>query len=450
MWAANVSREDFLGIIQGELPRHFKPILIESVEHSLDASGIGLLWVNDPSDYPFPSVALIPDEKQNDFLAWVASFLSGVRPFTAFCRVTDLPAARALTRPSKIPRLNQRTLSALVGAVVGEATVYTRGARLERSVAFKACTSTLSFAVLKAYSLGLEVDVKYTARLWSLARKLTKQQGLPVESNEVHAPLEGILAVLDGSRLRYAKEIEGLPQVLSELFFDYANAGVVSDDALSSFGQRFGNLEDVVPHMRDPREERIQYLEHALRQLASIRDRQAASFAAGLLTSQVAPGTFEHLKLLQQHAASLPLAFMWYAVFAGLHDKSTLLNFADGVGRRLVQEITRRESILDTPRCDVSIAELQVLSREASELDLRTSGTAHIEVEILPCVVSSMRASARGADSTQGQLFRTAATNDDIADWVDDMDGAVDRLMKTQERLHRILGTQGKKGKRKF
>jgi hypothetical protein len=448
MWAATVSREEFLGIIQGELVRTKGAREIESLEHWHDTSGIVLLWADDPSLYTFPSVVLVSDDKQNDFLAWVAGFLSGIRPFTAFCRVTDLPTAKSLmkARPQKPP---QRTLAALVGAVVGEATSYTRGSRLERPAAFRACASTLSFAVLKALCVGLNVEVDFIGRLWLIARRLTNQQALPVDLDDVRQPLGALLAVLEGGTLSYGHEIEGLPRGLSELFFEYAQTGRMRENSFADLGRSFDGLQDASVHMQDTREHRIQYLDHALRQVALSRDKQAAAFLAGLLTSQVAPGSFDHLKLLQQYSPALPLAFMWYGVFAGLHEKTTMLNFADGIGRRLVREIIRPENLLDSPHCDVSVAELQVLSRDVAEVDLRTTSSAHLEIELLPCVVSSMRATSRHPDFTQPPLLQTFAAEDDIADWLGDMDSAIDRITKAQQRLHRILGLQNKKPKRK-
>lgn len=448
MWAATVSREDFLGIIQGEVSRTKGAREIESLDNWYDTSGIVVLWADDPSLYTFPSVVLVSSDSQNDFLAWVAAFLSGIRPFTAFCRVADFPTAKALMK-AQLPRPPQRMLAASVGAVVGEATAYTRGFRLERPAAFKACASTLSFAVLKAFCLGINLDVDYVGRLWLLARKLTNQQKLPIGLEDIRQPLGALLAVLEGGTLSYGSKIEGLPPALSELFFEYARTGRVSASSFAILEERFDNLHDASTHMQDTREERIQYLDHALRQIASVRDRQVSSFVAGFLTSQVAPGSFDHLKVLQQYSSTLPLAIMWYGVFAGLHEKTTMLNFAEGVGRRLVREITRPEDLLDNPRCDVGVVELQVLSREVTEIDLRTTSSAHLEIEILPCVVSSMRATPRHSDVAQPQLFQTPPVEDDIADWLHDMDGAVDRIVRTQERLHRILGLQNQKPKRK-
>jgi hypothetical protein len=60
-----------------------------------------------------------------------------------------------------------------------------------------------------------------------------------------------------------------------------------------------------------------------------------------------------------------------------------------------------------------------------------------------------MRATSRHPDFAQPQLLQTHAVEDDIADWLYEMDGAVDRIVRSQERLHRILGLQNKKPKRK-
>src|SRR5260370_9656370 len=140
--------------------------------------------------------------------------------------------------------------------------------------------------------------------------------------------------------------------------------------------------------MEDTREERIQYLEASLGVLKVSQDRVTSSFGAGLLMSQVAPGTLDHFKIIQPLSSDLPLAFMWYGVFAGLHEKTTILNYGDGIGRRIVRELIRPEDFLERPNCDIAVAELEVLSRDVSDSDFRAGLSRNLEVDVPPCHVS--------------------------------------------------------------
>lgn len=389
-----------------------------------------------------------PTQAKNSFCL---SFLAGIRPFTAFCRVTDLHTARSFLAARR-PQLSPRTLASIVGAIVGEATAYVRGTKLEPRVALKAFTSTLSFSVLKMFCLGIPLDLDRVGRAWTQARYLTKQQNLPMGLDEVRQPLDALLTVLETDHSRYevqAGHIQDLPPDFGHFFGEYAETGNASEYSLRFINDYYPQLHDLASRMKDTREERIQYLEYALRELAQSRDRTSSSFVAGFLTSQVAPGTLDHLKMLQPFGASFPLSFMWYGVFAGLSEKTSILNFAEASARRVMRELTRVESLLDTPKCDIAVGELQVLSRDVSEPDFRSISSGHLEVEILPCIISSMRAAPRDSDIKQPQLFSQPPLPDDVLDTVADLDNAVERVVKAQQRLHRQLGLQFTKQKRK-
>src|SRR5260370_36993180 len=131
MWVASANREEFLGTVQGELPRTKRPREVDSLEsiHDSDSNFI-LIWADNPESDAFPVTVLVPNQKQNDFFGWVGAFLSGIRPFTSFCRVSDLETAQHFFK-SRPRRVSNKVLTRLFGAISGEGGAYTRRASPE-------------------------------------------------------------------------------------------------------------------------------------------------------------------------------------------------------------------------------------------------------------------------------------------------------------------------------
>ncbi len=448
MWVASANREEFLGTVQGELPRTKRPREVDSLEsiHDSDSNFI-LIWADNPESDAFPVTVLVPNQKQNDFFGWVGAFLSGIRPFTSFCRVSDLETAQHFFK-SRPRRVSNRVLAGLVGAIIGEAAAYTGGARLDRPNAFKTYAATLSFATVKSFCLGTLGDRDQLPKAWSRARELTRQQSTPVGVEDVRRPLTALITALEGERSLWGGEVKGVPKDFADVFLDFVNSGRLSDRLLRVVADLYPELSDASTRMQDTREERIQYLESSLGVLKASQDRVTSSFVAGLLMSQVAPGTLDHFKIIQPLSSDLPLAFMWYGVFAGLHEKTTILNYGDGIGRRIVRELIRPEDFLERPKCDIAVAELEVLSRDVSDSDFRAGLSGQLEVEVAPCVVSQMRVVTRQPES-QASGSQPSAFAAEFPEWVDDFDAVLDRMLRAQQHLHRLLGIQSKKTRRK-
>lgn len=448
MWVSSANREEFLAAVQGEVSPTRRLREVDSLESIHDSdSNFTLIWADNPEIDAFPAIVLVPSQKQNDFFGWVGAFLSGIRPFSSFCRVSDLRTAQDFFR-SRPRRLGNRVLAGLVGTIIGEAAAYTGGAKLDRPNAFKTYAATLSFATVKSFCLGTLADKDQIPKAWFRARELTRQQSTPVGIEEVRRPLTALITALEGERSLWGGEVKGVPKDFAGVFLDFVNTGRLSDRLLGAVGDRYSELSDAPIRMQDTREERIQYLESSLRVLHASQDRGTSSFVAGLLMSQVAPGTLDHFKILQPLSSDMPLAFMWYGLFAGLHEKTTILNYGDGIGRRIVRELKRPEGLLERPKCDIAVAELEVLSRDVSDSDFRAGLSGQLEVEVAPCVVSQMRVVARQSEP-QVPIGQGSGFSAEFPEWVEDFDAVLDRMVRSQQHLHRLLGIQSKKSRKK-
>jgi len=111
------------------------------------------------------------------------------------------------------------------------------------------------------------------------------------------------------------------------------------------------------------------------------------AFATALVASLCKPGSLQQYNLLRDHSTPSPEALLWFGLIQGLHRPSDVLNIADGLGRRVLRDALQPERVLDRPRCDISLIELEVLSRGRTSA-FRTSAANQICVEIQPAVYS--------------------------------------------------------------
>ena len=68
---------------------------------------------------------------------------------------------------------------------------------------------------------------------------------------------------------------------------------------------------------------------------------------------------------------------------------------ADGAGprrRRVLRNLLRHETLLDPPQCDVALPELEAIAGSEGPMpDFLVGNHARMEVEVAPCVTSTMR-----------------------------------------------------------
>src|SRR5262245_5591499 len=93
MWISEVTRKELLEIF--ELAGESTPVIVSRRTRPPGAfrpTDHVLIWKNDPKlRSELPVGLLLSPGSVNDFLAWASTYLQSVRPFTAFCRVTDDP-----------------------------------------------------------------------------------------------------------------------------------------------------------------------------------------------------------------------------------------------------------------------------------------------------------------------------------------------------------------------
>ncbi|MEI8020377.1 MAG: hypothetical protein WCH39_19400 [Schlesneria sp.] len=458
-----ITLPELFNIAQGEGERKAEHSSPQNLGDAVSAIGaIGAIWREKRLNVcTFPSAVVIDDSRRRSFLAWVATYLPQLRPFTAFCRVLSPQALDACARreaETDMPSLGLLE-EACLGLVFGELATLTNGSLDFRNVSFAGCGATLSYAVMRTLALGEQaVNVREIATRWSHARVLMKNPGLPLDAEQVVLPWSVLLELRDldpNSNHMSSHEYKDLRIACEEIF----QSGKISLAQWRRLTNGW-NTEGAVAILDKPREERVVTVRRLIESLAmqSTFDRTTRAFLAGYLVNQIGPGSFEHFPMLLPFHIQLPGVLMWYGLCAGLRRKGFLRNLSGSLGRRILREAVRRESFLDQPQCDVSLAELEVLTGSGIiRGDLRITNLAHVVIELSPCINTIVRllpteateeARVSAPASSQRKLFddeplemRRALS--ELWTVLNELDGIKERISKY------VAPTEQKKTKRK-
>lgn len=396
MWAVQAGRKTLLDLLgrQPSLPPVEKVLdpkrlrLLESSDELL------LIWGNEPvrsadgslNGEQLPEAIVVRPDQTRELIAWITTVAGGYRPFTAFVRIIDPEVAQHAIEP-KLPSLNRFEDSA-AGLIIAEALTLSAAQRSVSGLSLLPCQSTYSYSFARAFALGYMHNGKDPiAAPFGLAKRLTRQpprrvpdevlsttlrvlSGLAAESSILERSLGVPPFIWETCReLQFEREVKRSWHLLSD-------AGVLPQQSLDE--------------LRGPREHRVKAFERIL-QSPDRMDALTASFLAGLLADQIAPGTFEHVDLLLPYLNRYPTALLWYGLCAGLHRDSEVQQVGNCLGRRLVRDLLIPDPILSRPKYDLSVDELQVHLDREEPLDFRTASQNHVSVELLPGVPAYMK-----------------------------------------------------------
>jgi len=179
--------------------------------------------------------------------------------------------------------------------------------------------------------------------------------------------------------------------------------------------------------MHGPRENRVVAFERFISQIEGMtsEDSEPMSFAIGYLASRIAPGTIRHYSVLSPLTRRYSTAALWYGFCAGFGEAETDTGGRQGLdlptsARRILRDLVRSDSILDSPVCDIGVLELAALSHtSAAPLDgliTTTPGTAVVELAPGVCTSANVASKpvAEGLPRTARERHTIAAIGQQI------------------------------------
>jgi len=341
-----------------------------------------LVWKKDTPNQYFPIYICTSRGKSKEFLAWAATYLKQLRPFSTFIRVVDVDEFDII-RYIHSSNLSFGFKNALVGLVIGEILDNQKLAKIKHLNPM-AAKSTLSSVIAKLIINNLPYNKSEIIRMYGTALNLA---GVPNSISYVMGVWMNLLPILN-------KEIKFDDAYYNKLFYfpicdalDYIAKGKkITNTLLGDVLRQPINLPDI-SIMEDKIESRVESFERACNIILSNRQvhPQSASFAIACLANQISPGTMRHHTLLEPYSRSLPGIFSWYGVCAGLTLNSDILSYDYGFGWRVLRQLLTPIDLFNYPDSDICFSEYEmILKSESPDLTFNTESGTDISIELLP------------------------------------------------------------------
>lgn len=374
---------------------------LDNIDSLIVQGKIGLLWegtARSPSSVPNP-VVLIAEEERHDFLAWTTTYISSYSPFTAFFRVlTTAEVARLELLVSRAPLLPQSLLTAMSGIAIAEAVVQVPQApRSLANISIQACQATFSYAALRGLASGLHpADLPELSEAWSRARQVTADAPLRFDSDASGlfwmVATSSLMSDAPKLRNRSGTWTEALDDLIQTARYDKA---VKDSIAWHQLGAALPFADSTDKQFELPREEQLVFLDRTTQALThSSVPRPLAEAWIGLLASRLANGSFDYFGVLDGVRDTLPGSLLWFALFSYWRPGFDGLVNGRCLGRRIAREVFEPTALFDSPTCDISLAEYELLGASKALDSIRTKVSSVAEIELLPLVSSKFRSSA--------------------------------------------------------
>lgn len=390
MQIAMLSREAFLDWLAGSYSPKTAAIKSWQLGKPLD-SEVALLWKGDPSKPSVP-VILVKQQDLREFYAFVSTYVSTYRPFSAFFHVVPYESAATMAslQESSSPIVN--VPDELIGVAIAEAYAQSRGKiRSLNEMSVQGIQATLSTTLLTFLLRGGDLkDMNGIAAKWTAIRNSSSETSLALSSDMILDVWTTIGSALTSTKASKARNVR--TKISSAL-----RAALVENSSLEVWFFPLTNsipeLGDAVRNMTLAREERVRTLPIAFNSLRqSNTDPLLKEFVVGGLLSMVGNGSFDQLKLLDETLRNFPKAALWFGVISSLQKRSDVLTAGNCLGRRVVRDVKKSVELFAPPESDISFEELMILDEETLTADsFRTAHSGVISVALHGTVSSSFK-----------------------------------------------------------
>jgi hypothetical protein len=411
---------------------------------------LSIVWDCYPSSNELPSLIVIPTERHRDFFAWTSTYFPTYKPFTAFFRVVDSTRIPRYSSISDSPRLDSFEASC-IGLIIGEALTLAADSGIKTPLSVIGCSSTLSYSLARTMALGMIPDQTEKIVInWSIARKLIEQTERKLDSLSIKSVWEVLVAVY----MNKNNVSLNVPTEIVEACSQIKEKGWILDNTWGALTKNVENLVNAQEKMKAPREDRVRFFEKITASdfTSDTVHPNVRAFIYGYLASLIGPGSLAYSDLLTQHVPRHRTVLLWYGLCAGLIEKNEVLGSFNVLGRRLLRDLLRNESLMTPPSADISVSELEVLlGPKFGDLDFRTFSSSYINIELFPFVSTFATLQRRGQDQQQtifsglppaffNELFRMGAILDEVANIHEQLvtfikpEGSVGRSKRQEKR----------------
>lgn len=435
LFVASIERKNFGWLLAPDPSVNVRRMSLDGASLPDPGSSLLAIWSTDPRmTGALPDVLICGDREREDWIAWITTYAKILRPISSFCRVLELSEARGLLGTSEALELG-RLSWAFSGLVLGEVLAASNLADSQlETLPTAAFTSTLSFAVIRAYAVLRFEHVEAVESAWRTVRFIAGQKERSVPADVTARVCRIVLAAAGVETLNDRR--------LSENALAVETCSVLISDARSvprAFRAMPG-FSAAYAAMEGPREMRvIEFSKFLESSKSSLRESdRLAHMAIGFLASRVAPGTILHASLLDGVSKLHAEVLLWYGFFAGLpssregelfQSRSRLGTEMPLAARRVLKELQRKPQIFSKPTADVSLFELVALGRTGKPVidSLPRFTNSILLVELLPGVDVAIGISHKQHAETRSVGVAPAALKD--------LGAAIDSLREVHRQL---------------
>ena len=396
LWTVQFRREQLLEFVDGRGPQPRRED-IPGLEGLKDDGQLIGVWCSSGAEgvSPLPQVIVGHEQSLHDLFAWSASYLRGLAPLTSLVR-TLTPKRLATVLHSEPTDERWRIAGGAVGLLLAETCIRSEQPIGINDAAVYAPNATLSFAILRAWSLGYPIEVVH--EILDNYTNLWREFG-PSSSDSLHRALsDSVMSVATallgkdslrseaGQRRSRATDWMGLLRQGRSVFELMSE---VMKPPQELFG---GHVSERMKEMTA--EERVQVfdtLAPSILQGEGRGDRMEAAFALALGAFVCRPGFVQQATLLGAYTDRFPEALLWLGALQAFAPMPEVLLLRSGAGWRIARELFRADDVWEAPRADAAVDELRTLLRVKSRSYLSLIDRARFNVEIYPLIVTTFR-----------------------------------------------------------
>lgn len=321
---------------------------------------------------------------RRDWLAWLTTYMTMMRPFTAYCRVMDIESSILLiegsTTSSSAVTLNPSYISLILGETLAsdERFIQQRHWPLLATSASGSLSYCISRSILVHRSV---IPLGVIAERWTKIRNFVQQRSSNIQATSI-IKIFSILMHLDGFLELSDEKLRGVAAACRIMTSQHAASPTQLANVLASpFAQ-------LLPLMDGTRQESVSIVERSISRLPPSSELSEEDvFTIGLLASLIAPGTLAHAQLLTAILPVAPSALFWYATCVGFSPGTKFLSELGGSGRRLARDLRDIRSWPSRPTADISWLELEMnIGSSRLAIDFPVSSSASLTVELAPLV----------------------------------------------------------------
>ena len=346
----------------------------------LDRTDLLLLWDAKPQqvspDIARPLIA-IPAESMRDFFAFASTFFANYQPFSAFFRVIPVERARDLLDGALNP-VARVMPNRFIGAIIAEARAQIGGRiRSPSDVSIQACLATISSAAVTALSAGLQRDqLSSVIDGWIRSRRRLSEEPLRLPPERIRDFWTLVSVVYEDLPLQKMPGGDDAARRIVQFLADVMASPDEGDpETWGLLTQGLPVAQLALRTMHELREDRVRAFDEVAHEIVGTDhiDQRIREVVGGYVATRVAGGSLRYLQLLETVEGALPLASMWFGLFASLRDDSDVMTLGECLGRHVDRHLKVRLDLFSPPDADIAAAELEVLLPEPrTDLKFRT------------------------------------------------------------------------------